>query len=94
MVVANSFIYFPEDVFAFFKGNTLHEYAGGGTFIQVVADEDETFVSPDDARCFSALNIDTWSKLEFLDEVDELNLPVFFNHQHFSDCGWGLRISD
>jgi hypothetical protein len=34
-----------------------------------------------------------WWKLELLDEVDELNPPVFFDHQHFSDCGQGLRVS-
>ena len=34
-----------------------------------------------------------WWKLEFLDEVDKLSLPVFFNHQYFSNYGRGLRAS-
>ena len=80
MVAANSFVYLSEDVFAFFKGNTLHEDARGGAIIQVVADEDESFASPDDACCFSAFGVDMWWKLEFFDEVDELNPPVFFDH--------------
>ena len=58
MVTANSFVYFPKDVFAFFKGNTFHEDARGGALVQVVANENETFASPNDARCFSALGID------------------------------------
>ena len=77
-------MYLPEDVFAFFKGNTFHE---------VVADENETLAAPYNASSFSALGINMWWKLELLDEVDELNPPVFFDHQHFSDCGRGLRIS-
>ena len=93
MVAANSFVYLPEDVFAFFKGNLLHEDAGGRVFVEVVADEDETFASSDNACCFDALGINMWWKLELLDEVDELNPPVFFDHQYFSDCGQGLRVS-
>ena len=73
-------MYFPEDVLAFFKGDTFHEDARGGALVQVVADENETFASPDDARCFSALGIVVWWKLELLDEVDELNPLVFFDH--------------
>ena len=86
-------MYFREDVLAFLKGDTLLEDAGGGALTQVVTDEDETFASPDDARWFGALGIDMWWKLKFLDEVDELNPPVFFDHQHISDCGRGLRVS-
>ena len=93
MVAANTFVYFPEDVFAFFESNTFHEDGGGRAFAQVVADENETLASPDDACCFGALGIDMSWKLEFLDEIDELNPPVFFDHQHFSDCGRGLRVS-
>ena len=57
MVAANSFVYLPEDVFAFFKSNTLHEDAGGGALVEVVADKKETLASPDDASSFSALGI-------------------------------------
>ena len=87
MVAANSFVYFPEDVLDFLKGNTLHEDARGGVIIQVVADEDESFASPDNASSFSTLGVNMWWKLELLDEVDEQNSLVFFDHQHFSDCG-------
>ena len=80
MVAANSFVYLPEDVFAFFKNNTLHEDAGGGALVEVAADEDETFASPDDTCYFSAFGIDLWWKLELPDEVDELIPLVFFNH--------------
>ena len=73
-------MYLPEDVFAFFKGNTFHEDAGGRALIQVVANENETLASPDNAGGFGALGINVWWKLELLDEVDELNPPVFFNH--------------
>ena len=93
MVAADSFMYFPEDVLAFFKSNTLHEGARGGAFVQVVANEDETLASPDDACWFSAFGFDMWWKLEFLDEVDELYLPVFFDHQLLLDCGRGLRVN-
>ena len=61
--------------------------------VEVVADEDKTLATPDDAGSFSALGIDMWWKLELLDEVNELNPPVFFNHQYFSDCGQGLCVS-
>ena len=84
---------FPENILTFLKSNTLHEDAGGGAFVQVVANEDETFAAPDDARCFSAFSFDMWRKLEFPDEVDELDPPVFFDHHHLSNCGRGLRIS-
>jgi len=80
MVAAYSFVYLPEDVFAFFKGNTFHEDAGGRVLVQVVADENETLASPDNMGSFSALAIDVWWKLELLDEVDELNPPVFLDH--------------
>ena len=93
MVAANSFMYFPEDVFAFFKGDTFHEDAKGRALVEVVANENETLASPNDARCFSALGIDMRWKLKLLDEVNELNPPIFFDHQHFSDCGRGLRVS-
>ena len=86
-------MYLPEDVFAFFKGNTFHENAGGRALIQVVADENETLALPDNAGSFSALGINMWWKLKFFDEVDELNPPIFFDHQHFSDYGLGLRVS-
>jgi hypothetical protein len=33
MIAANSFMYFPEDVFAFVESNTLHEDAGGGALV-------------------------------------------------------------
>ena len=55
MVAANSFVYLPEDVFTFFKGNVLHEDAGGRVFVEVVADKDETLATPDDVGSFSAL---------------------------------------
>ena len=87
MVATDSLLDFPQDILAFLKSNTLHEDAGGGALVQIVANKDETFASPDDARCFSALGIDVWWKLELLDEIDELNPPIFFDHQHFSDCG-------
>ena len=87
-------MYLLEDVFAFFKGNTFHEDARCRTLVEVVADEDETLAMPDEAGSFSALGIDMWWKLELLDEFNELNLPVFFNYQYFSDCGRGLRISN
>ena len=57
MVSANSFMYLPEDVFAFFKGNTLHEDAGGRALVEVVADKNETLASLDDVSSFSALGI-------------------------------------
>ena len=86
-------MYLPEDVFAIFKGNTFHEDARCRTPVEVVADEDETFATPNDAGSFS----DPWDrhvwKLKLLDEVGELNPPVFFNHQYFSDCGQGLCVS-
>ena len=34
-----------------------------------------------------------WWKLELLDEVDKLSPLIFFNHQHFSDCGRGIYVS-
>ena len=74
MIAANSFIYLTEDAFAFFEGNTFHEDAGGRALVQVVADENETLASPNNAGSFSALGINVWWKLELLDEVDELNL--------------------
>ena len=80
MVAANSFVYLPEDVFAFFKGNTFHEDARGRALVQVVANEIETLATPDNASSFSALGINVWWKLELLDEVDELNPPVFLDH--------------
>ena len=91
MIAADSFMYFPEDILAFLKSNTLHEDAGGEALAQVVANEDETFVSPDDARWFSTFSFDM-RKLEFPDEVDELCPPVFFNHHYLPDCGRGLRV--
>ena len=80
MVAAYSFMCLPEDVLAFFKGDTFHEDARGEALVQVVADEDETFASPDNASSFGALGINVWWKLELLDEADELNPPVFFDH--------------
>ena len=74
-------MYLPEDVFALFKGNIFHEHAGGRALVQVVADEHETLASPNNAGSFGALGIDMWWKLELLDEVNELNPPVFFDHQ-------------
>ena len=85
-------MYFPKDILAFVEGNRLHKDAEGGALIQVVADENETFASPDDARCFCAFSFDMWWKLEFPDEVDELCPPVFFNHHYLPDCGRGLRV--
>ena len=73
-------MYLPKDVFAFFKGNTFHEDAGGSALIQVVADENETLASPDNASSFGALGINMWWKLEIFDEVDELDPPVFYDH--------------
>ena len=67
VVAANSFVYFLEDVFAFFKGNTFHEDAEDRALVQVVADENETLVSPNNTGSFSALGIDVWWKLELLD---------------------------
>ena len=93
MIAADSFMYFPEDILAFLKSNTLHEDGRGGALVQVVANKDETFASPDDARCFSAFGFNMWWKLEFPYEVDELNSPVFFDHQYFPDCGRGLRVN-
>ena len=93
MVAANSFVYLPEHVFAFFEGNALHEDAGGRAFVEVVTDKNETLASPDDASSFNTLGINVWWEFELLDEVDELNPPVFFDHQYFSDCGRGLRVS-
>ena len=87
MVAAYSFMYLPEDVFAFFKGNTFLEDARGRALVQVVADENETHASPDNAGSLGALGINVWWKLEFLDEIDELNPPVFLDHHYFSDCG-------
>ena len=50
-------MYLPEDVFAFFKGNTLHEDAGGRAFVEFVADKNEALASPDDTSNFGALGI-------------------------------------
>ena len=86
-------MYLPKDVFAFFKGNTLHEDAGGRALVEVVADKNETLASPDDASSFNALGINVWWKFELHDEVDKLYPPVFLDHQYFSDCGEGLRVS-
>jgi len=80
MVAADSFMYLPEDVFAFFKGNTFHEDARGRALVEVVANDNETLASPDNAGSFSAHGMNVWWKLELLDEVDELNPPVFFDH--------------
>ena len=80
MVATNSFMYLSEEVFAFVKGNALHEDARGGALIQVVADENETLASPDNASSFGALGINVRWKLKFLDEICELNPPVFFDH--------------
>ena len=71
MIAIDSFVYFPKDILAFIKSNTLHEDAGGGVFVQVVSDEDETFASPDDARYLSTFSFDTRWGFELLDEVDE-----------------------
>ena len=80
MIAADSFMYLPKDVFAFFKGNTFHEDTRGKAFVQVVTNENETLATPDNASSFSALGINMWWKLELLDEVDELNPLVFFDH--------------
>ena len=93
MIAIDSFVYFPKDILAFIKSNTLHENARSGSLVQVVAHEDEIFASPNDTRYFSAFGFDMWWKLEFLDENNKLSSPIFINHQHFSDCGWGLRVS-
>ena len=93
MVAANSFVYHPEDVFAFFRCNTLHEDAKGRALVEVVTNDDQSLATPDDAGSFSASRINMWWKLELLDEVDKLSPPIFFIHQHFSDCGRGLRVS-
>ena len=71
MVATDSFTDFPKDVLAFLKSDTLHEDAGGRALVQVVANEDETFASPDDARYLSAFSFDTRWGFELLDEVDE-----------------------
>ena len=86
-------MYLPEDVFAFFMGNTLHEDARGRVLVEVVTDEDETLAAPGDAGSFSAFRINMWWKLEFVDEVNKLSSPIFINHQHFSDCGRVLRVN-
>ena len=86
-------MYFPEDILAFLKSNTLHEDGRGGALVQVDANKDETFASPDDARCFSAFSFDMRRKLEFPDEVDELGPPVILDHPDLPDCDRGLRIS-
>ena len=75
MIATDSFMYLPEDVFAFFEGNTFHEDARCRTLVEVVAVKDETL-----AGSFSVLGIDMWWKLELLDEVDELDPPVFYDH--------------
>ena len=80
MVTTDSFMDFPQDILTFLKSNTLHEDAGGGALVEVAADEDETFASPDDTCYFGAFGIDLWWKLELPDEVDELIPLVFFNH--------------
>ena len=41
MIAADSFMYFPEDILAFLKSNALHEYAGGGAFVHLVANKDK-----------------------------------------------------
>jgi len=92
MVATDSFMDFTQDILAFLKSNTLHEDDGGEALAQVVANEDETFVSPDDARWFSTFSFDM-RKLEFPDEVDELGLPVFLDHHDLPDYGRGLRVS-
>ena len=73
-------MYLPEDVFASFKGNTLHEDAEGRALVEVVANKNETLASPENASSFGALGINVWWKFELLDEVDELNPPVFLDH--------------
>ena len=93
MIAADSFMYFPENFIAFIKGNTFHEEARGGALVQVVAKEEETFASPDDACCFSASSFNMWWKFAFPDEVDELNPPVFFDHQYLPDCVLGFRVA-
>ena len=93
MIAANSFMHFPDDVLAFLKGDTLLEDAGSGALTQVVTDEDETFASPDDARCFNAFSFDMRRKLEFPNEVDELGPPVVLDHHDLLDCDRGLHIS-
>ena len=80
MIAVDSFMYLPENVVAFFKGNTFHENAGGRALMQVVANEDKTLALPDNAGSFVTLGINVWWKLELLDEVDELNPLVFFDH--------------
>ena len=93
MVAIDSFMDFLKNILAFFKSNTLHEDAGGRALVEVVADKNETLASPDDASSFNTLGINVWWEFELLDEVDELNPPVFFDHQYFSDCGEGLHVS-
>ena len=80
MIATDSFMYLPEDVFVFFKGNTFHEDARCRTLVEVVADEDETLAAPGDAGSFSAFRINMWWKLEFLNEVNKLSPPIFINH--------------
>ena len=94
MIAVDSFMYLPENVVAFFKGNTFHENAGGRAFIQVLTNKNETLDSPNNAGSFGALGIDMWWKLELLDEVDELSPSVFFDHQDFSNCGRGVHVSN
>ena len=86
-------MYLSEDVFAFFKGNTFDEDTRSRAFVQVVANKDETFTSPDDVCYFSAFGFDMRWKLEFPNEVNELYLSVFFDHHHLPDCGRGLHVS-
>ena len=80
MIDTNSFVYLPEDVFAFFKGNTLHDDTGGRALVEVVANKNETLASLDNASSFGALGINVWWKLELLDEVDEMSPLIFFDH--------------
>ena len=93
MVAIDSFMDFPENILAFLKSNTLHEDAGGGALVEVVADKNETLASPDDASSFNTLGINVWWEFELLDEVDELGPPVFLDHHDLLDYGRGLRVS-
>ena len=60
--------------------------------VQVVADQDKSFASPDNACSFDAFRLNAGWKLEFLDGVDEGYPAVYLNHQNLPDRGRGLHV--
>ena len=72
MVAANSFVYLPEDVFAFFTGYTLHENARGRALVEVVTDKTKPLLRVMMRAASVLLASMCGGSLNSFDEADEL----------------------